>query len=68
MPPFNGVAVNVTEVPLQTGFAEGEMVTLTGFTGFTTICIALDVAGLFEIQKVIDEVKTQDTKSPDTGL
>ena len=30
MPPFVGVAVKVTEVPIQTGFAEAAMLTLTG--------------------------------------
>jgi hypothetical protein len=28
----------------------------------------LDIAGLFVMHTVIDEVKTQDTKSPDAGL
>ena len=44
------------------------MVTLTGFNGLTTICMELDVAGLFEMQTVIDEVKSQETRSPDAGL
>jgi tetrahydromethanopterin S-methyltransferase subunit C len=60
--------VNVTCIPAQTGFAEGEMVMLTGFSGLTIICMELDIAGLFEIQAVIDEVKMQDTRSPDAGL
>jgi len=32
-----GVAVKVTEVPAQTGFAEGETKTLTGRFGLTFI-------------------------------
>ena len=60
--------VNVTCVPAQTGFAEGEMVMLTGFSGLTIICIVLEVAGLLVIQTEIDEVKIHDTKSPDAGL
>ena len=35
VPPFEGVAVNVTEVPAQTGFAEAVIETLTGNNGFT---------------------------------
>jgi hypothetical protein len=60
--------VNVTGIPAHTGFAEEEMVMLTGFNGLMIICTVLDVAGLFEIQTVIDEVKIQDTRSPDAGL
>jgi hypothetical protein len=36
-PPFTGVAVKVTEVPAQTGFAEATMTTLTGNTGVTVV-------------------------------
>src|ERR1039457_1439808 len=61
-------AVNVTGIPVQTGFADGEMVMLTGFSGLTVISMVFDVAGLFEMHTVIDEVKTQDTRSPDAGL
>jgi len=35
VPPFVGVAVNVTGVPAQTLFAEGEIETLTESPGFT---------------------------------
>ena len=41
-----GVAVNVTDVPEQTGLAEAPMDTLTGKSGFTVIVIMLDVDGL----------------------
>jgi hypothetical protein len=61
-------AVNVTCVPAQTGFAEGEIAMLTGFRGLTIICMVLEVAGLFEMHTIIDEVKIQYTRSPFTGL
>ena len=63
-----GVAVNVTEVPAQTGFAAGETVTLTGRLGLTTIVIVSDVAGLFEMQTVREEVIIQLTWSPFNGV
>jgi hypothetical protein len=44
-PPLTGVAVKVTGVPAQTGFAEATIVTLTGRFGFTVIVIPVDVAG-----------------------
>ena len=62
-----GVAEKVTEVPLQTGLLDGEIETLTGRFGLTTIVIIFDVAGLLEIQTVIEEVRTQVTWSPLTG-
>jgi len=37
MPPFTGVAVNITELPAQNGFAEAVMETPAGNTGFTVI-------------------------------
>ena len=57
VPPCVGVAVNVTDVPAQTGFADGETETLTGRFGLTIIVIVFEVAGLFEIQTVIEEVR-----------
>ena len=53
--------MNVTDVPAHTGFAVGETETLTGRFGLTIIRIVFDVAGLFEIQTVREEVKTQFT-------
>ena len=50
--------MNVTVVPAQTGFAVGEIDTLTGRFGLTIIVIVFDVAGLFEMQTVIDEMRT----------
>jgi len=60
--------VKVTGIPAQTGFADGEMVMLTVFSGLTIICMVFDVAGLFEMHTIIDEVKTQDTRSLFAGL
>jgi len=57
-PPFVGVAVNVTDEPAQTGFAEGETVTLTGSIEFTVMLTVFDVAGLPETQLAF-EVRTQ---------
>ncbi|KAF5050049.1 hypothetical protein DSECCO2_433460 [anaerobic digester metagenome] len=56
--------MNVTEVPTQTAPAgEAAMLTLTGTPGFTTILMALEMAGLPEAQ-VIFEVSEQVTTSP----
>ena len=61
-PPLVGVAVNVTLVPEQIVVAVAEILTLAGRFGFTTIVIALDVAGL-PVTQVALEVKTQVTTS-----
>ena len=53
-----GVAVKVTEVPAQTGLAEGAIDTLTGRRGFTVMVTVLDVAGL-PVGHVALEVSTQ---------
>ena len=42
---MTGVAVNVTDVPAHTWFADGATETLTGNNGFTTMVTVLDVAG-----------------------
>ena len=68
MPPFVGVAVKVTEAPAQTGFWDGDTLTLTGCKGLTVMVMAFEVAGLFEMQVVIDEVKTQVIISLLTGV
>ena len=63
MPPFTGVAVNVTEVPSQMGPAGVALIaTLTGKLGLTTITIWLEVAG-FPVVHVSEEVTTQVTIS-----
>ena len=62
-----GVAVKVTEVPAQTGFADTAMETLTGRFGLTVMVIVFDVAGLPVIQVAL-EVSTQVITSPLTGV
>ena len=61
-PPFTGEAVNVTEVPAQTGFAEGVTDTLTASSGFTFMVTVFEVAGLPVAQVALDE-STQITAS-----
>ena len=57
VPPFVGVAIKVTKVPEQTGFAEAATETLTGSNGFTVMVTVFDVAGL-PVGHVALEVKT----------
>ena len=52
----------MTEVPAQTGFAEGDTDTLTGSSGFTPMVTAFEVAGLPVGQEALDE-STQITAS-----
>jgi hypothetical protein len=66
-PPLVGVAVKVTEVPAQTGLAEGAIVTLTGSNGLTVIVTGADVAGLPDGQTAFD-VSTTVTASAFTGI
>ena len=49
-PPLVGVAVNVTEVPGQTGFAEGEMDMPAGVLELTDMVMAFDLAGFIVAQ------------------
>ena len=63
MPPFTGVAVNVTEVPEQTGFEDAAILTLAATTGLTVIVILFDVAGLPLTHEAL-EVITQLTTLP----
>jgi hypothetical protein len=57
-----GVAVNVTDVPEHTGFADAAIETLTGRFGFTVILIVFEVAG-FPVGQVALEVRLQITTS-----
>ena len=59
---MTGVAVKVTEVPAQTGFAEGVTDTLTASSGFTFMVTVFEVAGL-PLGQVALEVSTQITAS-----
>ena len=62
-----GVAVNVTEVPEQTGFALAVIETLTGRSGFTDMVTVFDVAG-FPVAQVALLISTQVIASPFTGI
>jgi hypothetical protein len=62
-----GVAVNVTELPGQKGFAEGEIVMLTGRSGLTDTGYWMLDAGLFVVQ-FSEEVSIQEIKSPFSGV
>ena len=59
--------MNVTEVPEQTGLADGATETLTGSKGFTVIVTGAEVAGLPVIQLAF-EVRAQITISLLVGL
>ena len=61
-PPFTGVAVKVTEVPAQTGFAEGLTEMLICSRGFTFMVTVFEVAGL-PVAQMAFEVRTQITAS-----
>ena len=67
VPPLVGVAVKVTDVPEQTGFAEAVITTLTAETGLTVMVIVFDVAGFPDGQLMFD-VRTQLTAFPLTGV
>jgi len=58
-----GVAVKVTDVPVQTGLDEAAIATLAGRFGLTIIVTVFDVAGL-PVAHVALEVMTQVTRSP----
>ena len=58
-----GVAVKVTEVPLQILFTDSKMLMLAGKMGLTIIVTSLDKAGLPVAQVALD-VNTQVTTSP----
>lgn len=62
-----GVAVNETDVPAQTGFAEAATETLTGKRGLTVMVTAPDVAGLPETHVAL-EVSMHMTISLFTGM
>jgi RNase P/RNase MRP subunit p29 len=67
VPPFIGVAVNVTNDPGQKGFDDATMVTPAGKLLLTVINSVLLVIGLF-IGQEIDDVNVQLTRSPFRGL
>ena len=67
-PPLTGVAVKVTDVPVQTGLALAAIVTLAVRIGFTIIVTALDVAGDPTTHGVKLDVITTVITSPLTGV
>ena len=67
VPPLFGVAVQVTDEPGQKGFGTAVMDTPAGTPRVPVIVMVFDVAGFPEVQ-ASDEVRTQVTTSPDTGL
>ena len=67
MPPFVGVAVNVTFVPVQIVLPEFALILTDGTTvDVTTIVIPVDVA-VAGLAHASDEVITTDTISPFTN-
>ena len=58
VPPFTGVAVKVTGVPVQTGLAEGAIDTPAVNAGLTIMVTALEVAGLPVAQTAVDVITT----------
>ena len=67
MPPFEGVAVKLTDVPGQKGLLVAVMVTPAGKLVFSTIVIMMLDAGLLDVHSS-DEVRIQETWSLLTGL
>ena len=61
------VAVKKTDSPSQTGFSDGVTVTEICKLGYTVVIKVFDVAGLFVVQVVFDEVNTHIILSPFTG-
>jgi hypothetical protein len=59
--------VNITAVPGQNGFGFATMETPAGSPVFPIIVIVFEFAG-FPVGHAIDDVITQVTKSPETGL
>jgi hypothetical protein len=66
-PPCVGKAVKVTELPTQNGFADGDIVMLTGNNGLTVTGYWILVTG-FVIVQGSEDVNTQDTRSPSLGM
>jgi hypothetical protein len=56
VPPLIEVPVNVTEVPGQTGFAEGEIQMPAGVLVLSDMVIALDFAGFMVAQERLEDI------------
>ena len=59
--------MNVIGLPTQKGFAEAEIVMLTGRSGLTDTGYWMLDAGLFVVQ-VSEEVNVHETRSPFSGV
>ena len=66
VPPLTGDAVNVTEVPAQTGLADAAIETLTGSKGFTVMATGGDVTGFPVVHGSLD-VSMHEIVLPFTG-
>ena len=66
VPPFTGVAVQVTDVPAHTVVAVAVIDKLTGSNGFTVMVTVLEVVGLPVVQVSLD-VNTQEIVFPLVG-
>jgi hypothetical protein len=66
VPPFPGVAVNVTVVPGQNGFDEATIVIPAGMFAFTTMAMAFDIPG-FPDSHISEDKSEHVTTSPSTG-
>ena len=58
-PPWMMAELKVTDVPEQTGFADGEMDMLTGKSGLTFMVTTFETAGL-PVAQVAFEITTQE--------
>lgn len=67
VPPFIGVAVQLTGEPGQNGFGDAVIEIPAGSPTVPVMVIGFDVEGFPETQ-VADEDRTQVTTSPETGL
>ena len=66
-PPLTGVAVLVTLVPAQTGFALADIETPTGNSAFTVITTEFEIAGFPVVHPAL-EVNRHETTSPFSGV
>jgi hypothetical protein len=64
---LEGAVVKVTRVPEQIGFWDAATKRLTNKTGCTVIVIGFEVAGLFIVHTVSEEVSVQIMTSPLSG-
>ena len=68
VPPFDAVAVKVTEVPWQNGLAEATMETPAASSELTTILIGLETTVRLPLTQIALDVTWQVTISPLIGI